>query len=154
MNYSSVKNPTYSDPENKALTALVKFDHLESEVTFIARGDDVEEHGRELYQRACNGDFGTVAQYTAPNETVEQKQAKLKTGITIALDVKAKSLAFESFADAMTYVDEPSVPLYQQQAQALRSWRSLCWARYDEVVATAKDFDVVATVEALPAFTL
>lgn len=154
MKYSSAKDPVYVSADNTALKIMVKFDDLPDEVVFIARADDVEAHGREIYQRAISGEFGTIAPYAAPVETVEQKQAKLKLGITIALDVKAKSLAFESFAEAMTYVDEPVVPLYQQQAQALRAWRSLCWARYDEVVATAKDFDVVATIEALPAFTL
>jgi hypothetical protein len=155
LTYSSVKDPLYIEASNRSIKMTVKFDHLASEVPFIAQGADVEEHGVELYQRACNGDFGAIAPFVeAPGPTLEQKQAALKQQITVNINEQAKSLGFTSIDEALTYVDEPAVPLYQQQALALRKWRSLCWAQYDAVVATAKDFVIEATLKTLPAFSM
>jgi len=45
---------------DQTIDMLVKFDHMDGEVWFTASPDDPEPHGRELYQRAINGEFGEI----------------------------------------------------------------------------------------------
>lgn len=154
MNYSSAKNPSYVSADNTAIKLTVKFNHLPTEVEFIACGNDIEDHGRDLYQKACNGEFGTIAPYVEPEQTTAQVLAQLKTEINKRLDDQAVNLGFDGMADAITYCDEPSVPAYQEQALTLRHWRSLMWVRYDELAASGEAFDLDAAIAALPKFVL
>lgn len=57
------RNPTHT-----ASTAIdVEIEHLVyGWIPFTASPDDVEQLGRDLYQQAAAGDFGTVAPYIAP----------------------------------------------------------------------------------------
>lgn len=43
------------------------------------------------------------------------------------LDAKAKALGYDNIYTACTYADEPSVPKFQSEGQALRGWRSMVW---------------------------
>ena len=46
----------------KDIDCEAKFSHLPDEwLPFTATHDDVEEHGRTLYQNALNGDYGAIA---------------------------------------------------------------------------------------------
>lgn len=44
------------------------------------------------------------------------------------LDRVAQSWSYDDMRAACTYADEPAVPQFQAEGQALRAWRSLCWA--------------------------
>ncbi|KAA8555061.1 hypothetical protein [Pseudomonas marginalis] len=44
------------------------------------------------------------------------------------LDNAAKALGYDDIKAAVTYAEEPSVPKFQAEGQALRAWRSLVWA--------------------------
>jgi len=46
--------------DDQTIDMLVKFDHMDEEVWFTASPDDPEPHGKELYQRAINGEFGEI----------------------------------------------------------------------------------------------
>ena len=61
------------------------------------------------------------------------------------LDAKAKEIGYDSIFTAVTYADEPSVPAFQSDGQALRAWRSAVWAYAYQVLA-----DVEAETIALP----
>jgi hypothetical protein len=52
------------------ITVEAKWQHLEAEgyLPFLATPDDPEAHGRDLLERCKNGEFGTVADYVAPEE--------------------------------------------------------------------------------------
>lgn len=50
------------------------------------------------------------------------------------LDSKAKSYGYDDIRSAVTYADEPSVPLFQEQGLAFREWRSLVWERCYEAL--------------------
>lgn len=43
------------------------------------------------------------------------------------LDQTAQAFGFDNIATAVTYADEPAVPLFQAQGAALRAWRSHLW---------------------------
>lgn len=75
--------------------------------------------------------------------TTEQVRAQ-KVGLVQAfMDRKARDLNYDSIATAVTYADEPSVPKFQKEGQALREWRSLVWHKcyqiLDEVSAGTRD---------------
>jgi hypothetical protein len=66
------------------------------------------------------------------------------------LDAQARAMGYDDIATAITYADEPAVPQYQAEGQALRAWRSKCWAACFAALPTAKTTaDVIA---ALPAY--
>ncbi|MGL5215820.1 MAG: tail fiber assembly protein [Aeromonas hydrophila] len=59
--------PYFSNNEGTAINLMVSFAHLDGEaILFTASQDDTAEHGRELYQRAKDGEFGEVGPYTGP----------------------------------------------------------------------------------------
>lgn len=64
------QNPRWGNAEQTLIEVEAKWQHLESEgyLMFTANPNDVEEHGRDLYNRCINGEFGTIAEYVAPVE--------------------------------------------------------------------------------------
>jgi len=64
------RNPRWTSTEQTSIVVEAKWQHLESEgyLEFHATPNDVEAHGRDLYQRCINGEFGTIAEYVAPPE--------------------------------------------------------------------------------------
>lgn len=64
------QNPQWVDAEHTVINVEAKWEHLESEgyLPFTASPNDVEAHGRDLYNRIINGEFGTIAEYVAPPE--------------------------------------------------------------------------------------
>ena len=74
MKYHSAKSPQWANPEHTAITLEVDFVDLSEEfVPFNASPADIEAHGKELYVRAFNGEFGTIAEYVAPPVAVPKK---------------------------------------------------------------------------------
>lgn len=49
------------------------------------------------------------------------------------MDAKAVEMGYQHLADAVSYAEEPAVPQFQEEGRALRAWRSLVRARFDEV---------------------
>lgn len=148
MNYESAKDPQYINAEKTCIKLTVKFEHLASAVTFIASSTDVELHGCELFKLAHSGQFGSVAEYTPPTADALKASlvSQLRASVTNVLEAQAKSMDFDSLAEALTYCDEPAVPLYQQQALALRAWRSVVWAWFEEIVLYEFDLSVISEV--------
>lgn len=72
----------------------------------------------------------------------------IRQEVQAMLDGQAQSMDFESILEAMTYAEESAVPKYQEQAKQLRTWRSLVWAKYDEVM---EDFKSKGIAEPIPA---
>tara|TARA_A100001515_G_scaffold127785_1_gene113654 strand:- start:127 stop:384 length:258 start_codon:yes stop_codon:yes gene_type:complete len=70
------KNPRWMDKEKTCIVLECKFSHYaELGMTenngyyeFGASPDDVEEHGRQIFEKAKAGDYGTVGDYVAPEE--------------------------------------------------------------------------------------
>ena len=153
ISFTNVHSLRFASADNKSITMRVKFTHLPMEVDFLAMPTDIEAHGQELYQRALAGEFGAIAAYEEPAVDISQVQASFKSAVTQRLESKAQELDFISLAEALTYCDEPSVPLYQQQALALRKWRSLVWAWYDDLIASGTEL-TEDTFKGMPEFKL
>ncbi len=64
------QNPRWGDAEQSFIIVDAKWQHLESEgyLEFCANPNDVEAHGVDLYNRCVAGEFGTIAEYVAPEE--------------------------------------------------------------------------------------
>jgi len=71
MKYSNVRAPKWvaimkeinGKPEivGRGINLMVTFEDL-TEMPFLAIENDCTEHGRELYQKAINGEFGEIAE--------------------------------------------------------------------------------------------
>lgn len=51
-------------------------------------------------------------------------------------DLVARAFDFDDMAEAVTYADEPAVPKFQVLGAALRAWRSILWAAFDDACAS------------------
>ena len=57
------------------------------DIPFTATPDDVEVHGRDLYQRANSGEFGTVTPYPGKSTEELETEARIKrNGLLAASD--------------------------------------------------------------------
>lgn len=81
---------------------------------------------------------GTFAPQPQPTVTQEQVLAALTASVQQHLDDAAKQLGYDSIFTAVTYADEPAVPKFQQEGQALRTWRSQVWAACYAILAAVK----------------
>lgn len=64
MNVKSARNPQWADDENTGIDLLVTFTEI-GEVAFTAHPGDSEKHGRELFERAVAGEFGSVVAHSS-----------------------------------------------------------------------------------------
>lgn len=67
--------------------------------------------------------------------TPEQIKSMLSAAVQAHMDDSAKAYGYDDIKSAVTYAEEPAVPKFQQEGQALRAWRSLCWAACYSVMA-------------------
>lgn len=83
----SVRDPVWSNEKHSTIDCIVRFSHLRNEMPFTASPLDNEAHGREIFERCTEGEFGPVASFV-PNEpdavAVQGKEA------ASALDWQAK----------------------------------------------------------------
>jgi hypothetical protein len=62
----------------------------------------------------------------------------MRAGIRTMLNAVAVAQDFDSIDEAVSYAEEPAVPLYQALGQALRSYRSIVWHAFDTLLAEIK----------------
>ena len=70
------KNPRWMDEEKTSIVLECKFSHYadmgmtenDGYYEFGATPDEPEEHGRQIFEKAKAGDYGTVGDYVAPEE--------------------------------------------------------------------------------------
>ena len=63
MKIGSARNPAYMNVEHTIINLWVKFDGIARELPFTAMPNDVEEHGRVLFENAVNGDYGEISSF-------------------------------------------------------------------------------------------
>ena len=87
MKIISARNPIRT--AGGGIDILVVFDAI-GEIPFHATQDDTEPHGRELYTRAMQGEFGPVAPYQPPmipiHDLAAAKLEAINSGKNSALD--------------------------------------------------------------------
>tara|TARA_R100000773_G_C4192321_1_gene97787 strand:- start:9 stop:272 length:264 start_codon:yes stop_codon:yes gene_type:complete len=70
------KNPVWANEEQTLIQLDCKFSHYstlgitenDGYLPFMANPNDIEAHGRQIFEKAKAGDYGTVGDYVAPKE--------------------------------------------------------------------------------------
>lgn len=80
------------------------------------------------------------------NEVVKAFEIALQ----LHLDNKAKEYGYDNIYTAVSYADEPSIPEFQLEGKAFRSWRSLYWFTVNQIKAEiSSGTRQIPTIEAL-----
>jgi hypothetical protein len=84
MEIQSAPNPVYANQARTRIDLDVKFAEFDEAIPFAATPDDVEEHGRTLFENAVRGDYGVIGDYVLPPlppiqipPSVSMRQARL-----------------------------------------------------------------------------
>jgi hypothetical protein len=67
-NVEYAKNLVYSSEDGSTIDCIIKFDTVAQELPFTASINDVEEHGRAIYQSCIDGVWGAISPYVPPPE--------------------------------------------------------------------------------------
>ena len=65
-NVETIHSPIYVDETGTRIDCMVKFDTVPVEVPFTADANDIEAHGRAIYNALINGEYGPVGAYVPP----------------------------------------------------------------------------------------
>ena len=71
---------------------------------------------------------GIFSEPVAPPKTIDQLANEYEVAVQKYMDSVAKAAGYDNIFTAATYADEPAVPKFQADGQALRAWRSTVWA--------------------------
>ena len=113
--------------------------------------------GQSQGKRIVADEGGRPILQDPPPPTAEQIMARLEARVQRWLDDQAQALGYDDIRSAVTYADEPSVPKFQQEGQAMRRLRSLVWARCYEILNAVQagqrsiptEAELIAEMEAL-----
>jgi hypothetical protein len=93
--------------------------------------------------------FAMSAEELAARQAAMQRVAV--DAVQLRLDTQAQAWGYDNIFTACTYADEPAVPQFQAEGQALRAWRSQTWSLcYANVDAPSLDA-LLALLPAPPA---
>ena len=87
INIEAVRNCVWYNEEKTLINCEAQFSHIFTEdeegvktyewLPFLANPNDVEAHGRKLYENAVNGDYGEVAEFEHPS--LEKELFKIRS---------------------------------------------------------------------------
>lgn len=60
--------------------------------------------------------------------------ATIRDDVQAWLDGTANDVGYDDIKSAVSYADEPSVPRFQEEGRAFRTWRSLVWKACNEIL--------------------
>lgn len=123
MNITRAHTPRATAGDAILLTVL--FAEIGTEIEFAASPDDTEAHGRDLYARALVGEYGDIAPYVAPVETLDQTRTRLQAAVQAHLDATARAHGYDSILSACSYASAPNP--YQAEGAAFLAWRGAVW---------------------------
>jgi hypothetical protein len=88
MKLEYAKNPVWANAEQTMIDLTIKFDEINEELPFSANPNDIEAHGRTIFQECVAGQYGDIAEYVPPpvvvlppEPTKEEQIAKLQAQI-------------------------------------------------------------------------
>ena len=154
MNVIYAHTPTYT--EDGAIDLIVLFQEIGEEVPFTASLTDTEPHGREIFTRAVQGEFGPIAPYIPTTKPHDEILADMRQAIQDHLDTKPKERLYDGILSLCTYATSTD-PKFAAEGQAGVAWRDACWAKgyeiMDEVLAGNREIPTVEELLAeLPVF--
>ena len=57
------KNPQWADGSGTRIDLVIVWESFDRELPFTADANDFEEHGKLLFTKALNGEFGVIAPF-------------------------------------------------------------------------------------------
>ncbi len=78
MKLKYVKNPKWMNEEKTLIDVVVRLEGIEEELPFTANKNDVEEHGRNIFELCAAGQFGKIQDYTPPTRQQLSFHIKIK----------------------------------------------------------------------------
>jgi hypothetical protein len=133
--------------------------------SMVAELTDIDPDGRfhpsfiwvDAPETAAVGDMYVDGVFTAPVPDMAEIEMRKVAVVQSHMDEAARALRFDSLANAITYAEEPAVPLFQAQGRALRAWRSLVWEASYSILDAVKagtraipeDAELLAVVDGL-----
>jgi hypothetical protein len=102
LNLKYANNPKWVDQAHTTIDLIVRFEEIDEDLPFHATPYDVEEHGRDIFERAKNGEFGVVAEWTPPTteELAQQARWKRDTLLQEVDSIVGNPLRWASFSQA------------------------------------------------------
>lgn len=116
MTYSNPHSPVWGSAAHTIVNLMVTFDWLGEEVGFTASPYDVEEYGRELHARAIAGDFGEIAEYVPPPQSIDQ---------LIAIEDAWKASEMNFIADQLIAIEDSDPSALPGTERQWRDYRTL-----------------------------
>ena len=72
---TSLTNPQWTNAEHSAIDCIITINQLgDEQLPFTASQDDIEPHGRAIFQELTEGKYGPIAEYIEPSNATEQNQ--------------------------------------------------------------------------------
>ena len=135
MKYTTVTDLKFSNESNTTIDCTVDFETI-GNIPFSASADDNTQHGRDIYDRAVKGDFGTIAPYvhkTEPPKSLEQIKNDITYDVQKRLDSFAQTRNYDSILSACTYATS-SVSQFAQEGQYCVNMRDATWAKLYDIM--------------------
>lgn len=129
MNYTTAANPVWGDAEHSCIDLNVTFEGLGT-VPFAASKNDPMSHGPEIYARAVNGDFGTIAEYT-------ETAAKVRQSFVVTRQQSVDAITVTTTAGNIFNGDEASQNRMARSIVALGDTDTVTWVLADNSVIQA-----------------
>lgn len=100
---------------------------------------DLAAHANWTAYRANDARDGLdLREAAVPAPTEAQIVAAYMAEVQRHMDAKAVAYGYDNLLSVITYAEAPEVARYQAEGQAFRAWRSLCWAKCEQVLAEFK----------------
>ncbi len=132
----NVTSAAYANSEHTALHLMTEQDGV-----VIVTAED------EAFWQNIQSSGLTISPFTV---TPEDVMYQYERAVQRHMDVLAFAAGYDDIKTAVTYADEPAVAKFQQEGQAFRAWRSLCWAYcYEQLAAVQAGQRPQPTVEEL-----
>lgn len=142
MKYTKVTNPVFISKDGQAIECMVEFDHLSYECPFIARPNDSEAHGKEIFRRALAGDFGPISPFVEESPAVETASEEseniltkdsAKKLVSDMLDEEARARGYDDIISACSYAAGPNP--FQKESLLFLEWRGNVWQKFFKIWA-------------------
>jgi len=119
LNLEYAKNPQWADPDHTMIDLIIKWDTIDEELPFSATAEDVEAHGREIYNNALAGGYGEIAEYVpvvlSAEELADSIRAERNNLLAetdwMAMQDRTMSQAEKDYRQALRDItDQPTFP--------------------------------------------
>lgn len=118
MDYKNVTNPKWADQAHTVIECIVDFVEY-GPSPFGAHPNDIETHGREIYQRCINGEFGPIAEFVPPPEPTNEEKASF---VRMIRNQKLTESDWTDTLSAKTRLGDDLYNAWQTYRQALRDF--------------------------------